>query len=428
MSYNKKANSSNYRRIGDLIQLVDERNKDLKVTKLLGLSISKQFIPSVANTVGTDMSRYKIIRKNQFACSIMQVRRDKKMPVAILKDFEEAIISQAYPIFEVIDTTLVLPDYLMMWMTRSEFDRHACFLAVGGVRGSLEWEDFLNMELPIPSIEKQHTIVQEYQTITKRIQLNEQLNQKLEETAQAIYKHWFVDFEFPDKNGNPYKSSGGEMVYNEELEMYLPLGWIAHRLGNFMSIKHGFAFKGEFITSNINNNILLTPGNFKIGGGFKYTNFKYYNDSVPEDYIFNTGDIMVTMTDLSKATDTLGYSAYIPYVKDKIFLHNQRLGKIKISNQYNIKSYIYQLLQSPKYRRYIVGGATGTTVKHTSPTRILDFRIPFSANLNLYQKYEVLINSIQQKIDLSLKENQLLNITKAILLVSLTTNEKILEP
>src|SRR5690554_6585676 len=216
---------SNYKRLGDYIKLVDERNVDLKVTTLLGLSISKQFIPSVANTVGTDMKNYKIIRKNQFACSVMQVRRDGKMPIALLRDVEEAIISQAYPVFEVGDTSLLLPEYLMMWFTRSEFDRQSTFHAVGGVRGSLEWEDFMDFELPIPSIETQQEIVNEYQTVTKRIQLNEQLNQKLEETAQALYKHWFVDFEFPDENGNPYKSSGGAMVYNEEMDGEIPGGW-----------------------------------------------------------------------------------------------------------------------------------------------------------------------------------------------------------
>lgn len=94
---------SNFKKIGDYIELVDERNKDLAVTKLLGLSISKEFIPSVANIVGTDMANYKIIRKGQFACSIMQVRRDRKMPIALLRDFDEAIISQAYPVFQVVD-------------------------------------------------------------------------------------------------------------------------------------------------------------------------------------------------------------------------------------------------------------------------------------------------------------------------------------
>lgn len=183
---------SSYSRIGDYIRLVDERNKGLRVQRLLGLSISKQFIPSVANIIGTDMENYKIIRKNQFACSTMQVRRDRKMPVALIREFDEAIISQAYPVFEITDENVLLPDYLMMWFERAEFDREACFHAVGGVRGSLEWEDFEEMGLPVPPITKQREIVQEYNAIQNRIELNQQLIQKLEETAQAIYREWFV--------------------------------------------------------------------------------------------------------------------------------------------------------------------------------------------------------------------------------------------
>lgn len=236
---------SNYKRIGDFIRLVDERNTGLKVQELIGLTISKQFIPSVANTIGSDMENYKIIRQNQFACSLMQVRRDKKIPVALLKDKEVAIISQAYPIFEIINTKHILPEYLMMWFSRKEFDREACFYAVGGVRGSLEWEDFSNMKLPVPSIEKQKEIVKEYNVILNRIELNNQLIQKLEETAQAIYKQWFVDFEFPynfktgepDLNGKPYKSNGGKMIDSEMGE--IPAGWKVGRLGALMSFKNG---------------------------------------------------------------------------------------------------------------------------------------------------------------------------------------------
>ena len=185
---------SNYEPIGKYIRLLDERNKGLQVQQLLGLSISKQFIPSVANIIGTDMENYKIIRKNQFACSTMQVRRDKKMPVALLKDLDKAIISQAYPIFEVKDEKELLPEYLMMWFERAEFDREACFHAVGGVRGSLEWEDFESMQLPIPHIDKQREIINEYNTIQNRIAINQQLIQKLEETAQAIYREWFEKY------------------------------------------------------------------------------------------------------------------------------------------------------------------------------------------------------------------------------------------
>lgn len=234
---------SNYRNIGDFIKLVDERNKGLKVTNLVGLSISKQFIKSVANTIGTDMENYKIIRKNQFACSTMQVRRDKKMPLALYNDSEPAIISQAYPVFEINDTTKLLPEYLMMWFTRTEFDREACFHAVGGVRGSLEWEDFCGMQLPIPSIEKQQEIIREYNTIQNRIVLNNQLISKLEETAQAIYKQWFVDFEFPDENGKPYKSNGGKMVWCVEMEKEIPEGWEVANLTTIANYKNGLAMQ-----------------------------------------------------------------------------------------------------------------------------------------------------------------------------------------
>lgn len=252
---------STYRRIGDFIRLVDERNKGMKVNDLVGLSISKKFIPSVANTIGTDMENYKIIRRNQFACSTMQVRRDRKIPVALLQDRDAAILSPAYPVFEIAGTNELLPEYLMMWFSRAEFDREACFYAIGGVRGSLEWDDFCDMKLPVPHPDKQKEIVKEYNTIVNRINLNNQIIQKLEETAQAIYKRWFVDFEFPDENGNPYKSSGGEMVFNEELKKYIPLCWQAIKVGNLcicnsdtLSVNDLYQTIEYLDTSNITNN------------------------------------------------------------------------------------------------------------------------------------------------------------------------------
>ena len=254
---------SNYKPIGDYIRLVDERNKGLQFTNLLGLSISKEFIPSVANIIGTDMENYKIIRKSQFACSTMQVRRDKKMPVALYSKELPSIISQAYPIFEITDTEELLPEYLMMWFTRSEFDREACFHAVGGVRGSLEWEDFCGMKLPIPSIEKQREIVREYNIIQNRIALNNQLISKLEEAAQAFYKQWFVDFEFPDENGKPYKSNGGAMVWCEELEKDIPEGWRIGILKDIIEVIMGQSPKGEsYNTENIGIPLVNGPVEF----------------------------------------------------------------------------------------------------------------------------------------------------------------------
>src|SRR5690606_9985623 len=149
------------------------------------------------------------------------------------------IISQAYVVFEIIDETQLLPEYAMMWFRRSEFDRYARFKSHGSARETFDWDELCDTELPIPSIEKQQEIVAEYNTITNRIVLNHQLKQKMEETAQALYKHWFVDFEFPNEEGKPYKSSGGEMEYNEELDVEIPDGWKVKNLEDTVDIIRG---------------------------------------------------------------------------------------------------------------------------------------------------------------------------------------------
>ena len=207
-----------YKRLGDYIQQVDVRNTDVKVSQLVGLTIDKAFIKSVANTIGTDFSKYKVIRRNQFACSLMQVSRDGKMPVAMFEG-DVAIMSPAYPMFEVVSKTDLLPEYLMLWFSRSEFDREASFYAVGGVRGSLEWDDFCNMRIPVPSIEKQRRIVAQYQTVENRIKNNERLIVLLEDTAQTIFRHRFVDN--IDTNN-------------------LPEGWRMGTVGELFELQRGF--------------------------------------------------------------------------------------------------------------------------------------------------------------------------------------------
>ena len=170
---------SNYKAIGELVERVDERNRDASITTLIGVSIDKKFIPSVANVIGTDLTNYKVIRKFDFAVSLMQVSRDEKIPVACQKEYEAAIMSPAYPIFRVKDTEIILPEYMEMWFMRSEFDREASFVAVGGVRGSMPWEEFAKLKLPVPTIEEQRKIVDRYNAITDRIALKKQINDNL---------------------------------------------------------------------------------------------------------------------------------------------------------------------------------------------------------------------------------------------------------
>lgn len=187
-----------YKTIEELVTRVDERNSDGTVSELIGVSIDKCFIKSVANTNGTDLSKYKIIRKNDFAVSLMQVSRDGKIPVARLEEYEEAIMSPAYPIFRVKDKNIILPDYLEMWFKRPEFDREAAFIAVGGVRGSMPWEEFAKMKLPVPSIEKQQKIVNAYKIVTDRIALKQRINDNLEATAQAYFDNLFFSCDDTD--------------------------------------------------------------------------------------------------------------------------------------------------------------------------------------------------------------------------------------
>ena len=186
-------NKGEMKRLGDYIREVDVRNRDLKVTKLLGVSISKEFMPSIANTVGTDMSSYKVVEPRQFAYGPVTSRNGDKVSIALYKDDEKAIVSQAYTIFEVKNKQELLPEYLMMWFRRPEFDRYARFKSHGSAREIFSWEEMCDVELPIPPIEQQQKIVSEYEAITRRIHLNEQIIAKLEETAQALYHKMFVD-------------------------------------------------------------------------------------------------------------------------------------------------------------------------------------------------------------------------------------------
>lgn len=207
-----------YKRLGDYIREVNVRNRELKATNLLGVSISKEFMPSIANTIGTDMSTYKIVERGQFAYGPVTSRNGDKVSIALLDGYDDAIISQAYTVFEVIDHEQLLPEYLMMWFRRPEFDRYARFHSHGSAREIFDWNELCDVMLPIPSITRQREIVSEYETLTNRIRLNNQMIQHLEATAQALYRKTFLD--------------------NIDKEN-LPEGWRMGTLGEVATFKYG---------------------------------------------------------------------------------------------------------------------------------------------------------------------------------------------
>ena len=180
-----------YRFLGEYIRQVDIRNKEGKKENLLGVSVQKQFIQSIANTVGTDFTKYKIVKKGQFTYIPDTSRRGDKIAIALLEDYEEGLVSNVYTVFEVIDTEKLLPEYLMLWFSRPEFDRYARFKSHGSVREVMDWEEMCKVELPVPDIEKQRKIVKAYKTITDRIALKQKINDNLEATLGTLYKEYF---------------------------------------------------------------------------------------------------------------------------------------------------------------------------------------------------------------------------------------------
>ncbi len=184
--------------------------------------------------------------------------------------------------------------------------------------------------------------------------------------------------------------------------------WTDIKLSDVIDVKHGFAFSGDHIADEPPGDILLTPGNFAVGGGFKRGKYKYYRGPVPEEYVLHEGDLIVTMTDLSKQSDTLGYAAIVPTPVNVRFLHNQRLGRVLIRDSAKLDGrFTSYLLRTDKYRREVLAGATGTTVKHTSPDRILNYRTsipPLSEQRAIAQ----ILGSLDDKIELNRRMNDTL--------------------
>ena len=270
---------SNYDILGNHIRLIDTRNRESITDRVLGINIDKFFMPSVANVIGTDLSKYKLITKGKFACNPMHVGRDERLPVALYDEEEPAIVSPAYFMFEVIDNSILNEDYLMMWFRRPEFDRICWLHTDGSVRGGITWDDICRLELPIPPIENQLEIVNSYKTITERIALKQKINDNLEETAQSLFQEQFAAF------------------YNEN---ELPDGYSIATLDSLCSIKGGKRLPAD-------GELLDTPTahpyiRVRDLGSNRYvclTNqFQYIDEethSAISRYIVNTNDIVISI-------------------------------------------------------------------------------------------------------------------------------------
>lgn len=185
-------------------------------------------------------------------------------------------------------------------------------------------------------------------------------------------------------------------------------GWKEVKLGEIINIKHGYGFKGEFFSDEETENILLTPGNFNIGGGFKADKLKYYAGPINENFILNENDVIVTMTDLSKMADTLGFSAKIPRDSSKKYLHNQRIGLVELINNTFDLDFIYWLLRTESYQRYIACSAIGATVKHTSPNKIYTAKVQVPESKETQRKIAKILSNYDDLIENNLKRIKIL--------------------
>ena len=217
---------SNYEPLGKHIQLVDYRNSEEVTSTVLGISIDKEFMPSVANVIGTDLSRYKLISKGLFACNPMHVGRDERLPIALYEKDSPAIVSPAYFMFEIIDRDILNEEYLMMWFRRPEFDRECWFMTDGSVRGGITWDDLCRIKLPVPSYTRQCEIVESYRAITNRIALKRAENDNLEATIQAAFDKAFHD-------------AGVSLPETIIKQNKVPQGWTDATVGDFASVQTG---------------------------------------------------------------------------------------------------------------------------------------------------------------------------------------------
>lgn len=318
--------------------------------------------------------------------------------VAQIKTADKLAFAQRIIIMQgkenVLDDTFLL--YALQYEpNKKRIEARSSGTTVFGIKSA----ELKKVEIDLPNLLTQRAIADTLSALDDKIALNTKINHHLEQMAQAIFKSWFVDFE-------PW---GGVM----------PEDWETCTLNDIADIKHGYAFRGEYFCDTQTDYQLLTPGNFRIGGGFQIKP-KYYNGPIPKNYILAEGDLVVTMTDLSKNGDTLGFSALVP--ASNLYLHNQRIGFVKINGHKALKSYVYWLMRTNEYQKYIVNHASGSTVKHTSPRSILSFEIDLPP-LSVQQDIVSLLSVMEDTIIRNLRMNKTLSNLRETILPRLMLGE-----
>ena len=383
-----------YKILGNYIRLVDERNRNLAITKLLGVSINKKFIPSIANIVGTDLSNYKIVRTGQFAYGPVTSRNGEKISIAYL-DEEDCIISSSYTVFEVENKEELDPEYLMLWFSRPEFDRYARYKSHGSVREIFDWNELCMVELPVPDIEKQRKIVKAYKTLTDRIALKQQINDNLEATAQAVFQDQFSSYYGCDK---------------------LPEGYSIVSLDSLCTVKGGKRLPAdcELLDDPTEHPYIRV----RDVGGSRYVcltdQFQYIDEETHQAisrYIVNTGDIVISIV------GTIGLLGKIHSSLDKA---NLTENCVKLAGIHTVTSdYLYYTLCYKKQIKEIDLLTVGAVQAKLPMYNIQSMKIlvPPTKVISDFQKK---MNALDEQIEANTMEIQKLNELRSVLLAKLS--------
>lgn len=379
------------KRLGDYIRPVDVRNRDLKVTRLLGVSITKEFMPSIANIVGTDLSAYKVVTKGQFAYGPVTSRNGDKISVALLDGYDDAIISQAYTVFEVVDTNALDPEYLMMWFRRPEFDRYARFHSHGSAREVFDWEEMCEVQVPVPVIEKQREIVAEYNTLATRIETNKKLIATLEQTAQTLYRHTFVDNIDPNN---------------------LPQGWRMGTLGEVCSkLGSGATPKGGK-ESYCQEGISLIRSTNVLDYQFLYEDLAKINEAQAkalDGVTVESKDVLFNITGVSVARCCMVPDDVLPARVNQHVMIVRPLQKC-------MAFYLLCTLCYPDVKNTLLGiSQAGSTREAITKDEMERFKIIVPAQ-EILQKFDNECSKIFERKNLATKENQTLTQMQTLLL------------
>ena len=371
-----------YQRLGNYIKPVDKRNRDLKVNLSQGICNAKYF--QNPKQIADNPQAHKVVRTGQFAYNRATTRNGDKISIA-LREGPDCTVSSAYQVFEIIDENLLHPKYLMMWFMRPEFDRLAIYYSHGSAHEFFEWEAMCDVQLPVPPIERQREIVTEYETLTHRIRLNQQIIQRLEDTAQALYRKTFID--------NIDKQN-------------LPPGW---HLGTIEELS-------EFVVTGV------IP-RYVVNGEFKVLGQRYVHDhSIDMSFVkmhlpkpnclyIKNGDILINST----GSGTLGRAGQV-FNSPQNLAFDSNMTLVRPKFDYLIDYLGFVIFDKEDYFVQISQGSTNQTRLYCSMVKPIEIVVPAEGVLKDFTNK---VRPMRFNIELRKQETEKLNELQSLLLAKM---------